>query len=67
MKFYKAHFTIDKKHYLNLKNKVAELHTDTKTRNNIYLPMITTFGVKENEYSKELAQNNLTMSCLFTY
>lgn len=67
MKFYNAQFTIDKKHYLNLKDKVAELHIDTKTRKNIYLTMITTFGVKENEYSKELVQNNLTMSCLFTY
>jgi uncharacterized protein len=65
MKFYNAQFTIDKKHYLNLKNKVAELHTDTKTRKNIYLTMITTFGVKENEYSKELVQNDLNMSCLF--
>mgnify|MGYP000374217253 CR=1 FL=1 len=65
MKFYNAQFTIDKKHYLNLKSKVAELHTDTKTRKNIYLTMITTFGVKENEYSKELVQNDLNMSCLF--
>jgi hypothetical protein len=27
--------------------------------------MITSFGVKENEYSKELVQNNLDIDALF--
>lgn len=67
MKFYNAQFTIDKKTYLNLKNKIVELQTDIETKKNIYLTMITTYGVKENEYSKELVQNNLSMNCLFNY
>lgn len=65
MKFYNAQLSVDKTTYLNLKNKISELQTDTGTRKNIYLTMITTYGVKENEYSKELVQNDLTMHCLF--
>jgi hypothetical protein len=65
IKFCKAPFTVDKKYYLNLKNKVAQLQNETKTRKNIFITMISTYGVKENEYSTELVQNSLDMSCLF--
>lgn len=65
MKFSNAPYTIDKKYYLNLKNKVSELQKETKTRKNIFITMVTTYGVKENEYSKELVQNNLDMNTLF--
>lgn len=65
MKFYNAEIIIDKKMYLNFKNKIAELTTTIETKKNVYLTMITTYGVKENEYSMELVQNNVTMECLF--
>jgi hypothetical protein len=65
MKFYNAPYTIDKKHYMNLKNKVSELQKETKTRKNIFITMLTTYGVSENEYSKELVHNNLDMNALF--
>lgn len=65
MKYYNAPYTMDKKHYLNLKNKVAELRKDTNTRKNIFITMVTTFGVNENKYSKELIQNSLDMDALF--
>lgn len=65
MKFYNAPLTIDKQYYLNLKNKVFELKNNTKTRKNIFITSITTYGVNENEYSKELIQNNLDMDSLF--
>jgi len=65
MKFYNAPYTIEKKYYMNLKNKVSELQKDTKTRKNIFITLVTTFGVDENEYSKELVQNNLNMDTLF--
>lgn len=67
MKFYNAAVTIDKKMYLNLKNKIAELISEIETKKNVNLTMITTYGVKENEYSIELVQNNLSMDCLFIY
>jgi hypothetical protein len=66
MKFYKGVFTIDKSYYLNLKNKIVELQQDTKTRKNIFVTLITTYGIKENEYSKELVQSHLEMDVLFS-
>jgi len=65
MKFYNAPYTIDKKYYLNLKNKVAELRKETKTRKNIFVAMVTTYGLVENKYSKELVQNVFEMNYLF--
>jgi uncharacterized protein len=65
MKFCNAQFKIDKKYYMNLKNKVSELINETKTKKNINIVMVTTYGIRENEYSKELVKNNLDMSCLF--
>jgi AAA+ ATPase superfamily predicted ATPase len=65
MKFYNAVFTIDKSYYMNLKNKIVELQQDTKTRKNIFVTLITTYGIKENEFSKELVHSHLEMDVLF--
>jgi hypothetical protein len=65
MKFYNAVFTIDKSYYLNLKNKIAALQQHTKTRKNIFVTLITSYGIKENEYSKELVHSHLEMDVLF--
>jgi hypothetical protein len=65
MKFYNTVFTIDKSYYLNLKNKIAALQQDTKTRKNIFVTLITSYGIKENEYSKELVHSHLGMDVLF--
>lgn len=65
IKFYNASFTIEKKYYLNLKNKISELEKGIATRKNIFLTMITSFGIKENEYSKELVQNTIELKDLF--
>ena len=53
--------------YLNLKNKIDEFQKETDTRKNIHLIMLTTFGLKPNEYSAELVQNDLQISCLFEW
>lgn len=66
MKFYNAPFTIDKKYYLNLKNKIASLQQETETRKNIFLTMVTTFGIDDNEYSRELVQNTIELERLFS-
>ena len=65
MKFYNSVLTIDKSYYLNLKNKMAEIQKDTKTRKNIFVTLITSYGIKENEYSKELVHSHLGMDVLF--
>lgn len=66
MKFYNAVFTIDKSYYLNLKNKIEELRKVTQTRKNIFITLITTYGIKENEYSKELVNSHLEIDTLFS-
>jgi hypothetical protein len=48
-----------------LKNKIDEFQKETTTNKNINLVMLTTYGIKPNEYSAELVQNSLNMSCLF--
>lgn len=65
MKFHHTSYTLDKAHYLNLKNKVSELQKETKTRKNVFITMISTHGMKENEYSKELINNTLDLNSLF--
>ncbi len=66
MKYYNAPFTIDKRYYLNLKNKMDALQQETKTRKNIFLTMVTTFGLNENKYSRELVQNTVELNDLFS-
>lgn len=65
MKFYNTDYTIDKKSYQNLKNKIQEFQKETETRKNVFLTMITSYGIKENEYSQELVQNSLKLDSLF--
>lgn len=66
MKFYNSPFVITKKYYLELKNKVSELQKELATRKNIFLILVTTFGIKENEYSRELVEKSLEITDLFT-
>lgn len=65
MKCYNAPFVIDKKYYLILKNKIAELQQETKTRKNIYLTMVTVSGLNSNKYSTEIVQNQVELKDLF--
>ncbi|MGA9211750.1 AAA family ATPase, partial [Kaistella sp.] len=66
MKFCNSTFSIEKKYYLNLKNKISELQKETATSKNIFLTMVTTFGLKENEYSNELVENTIELGDLFS-
>lgn len=66
MKYTKNPFIIDKKYAANLQNKVARLRDVTKTRNAIFLTMISASGLVSNEYAGEV-QNILTADALFTF
>ncbi|WP_162923609.1 AAA family ATPase [Arachidicoccus soli] len=66
MKFYNASFAIDKNYYLNLKNKIAALQQEANTHKNIFLTMVTTFGVTDNAYNRELVQNTIELDSLFS-
>jgi len=66
IKFYNSPFSIDKKYYLELKNKIAEFKEESQTNKNIFLTCITTHGVKENSFSREIINNNLKINILFS-
>jgi AAA+ ATPase superfamily predicted ATPase len=65
MKFYTGKFTIDKGYASELEQKLEVFTAKTKTKKTLFLTMISTYGIKENEYSGRLVQKSLTMDVLF--
>ena len=65
IKFYAAEFTIDKPTAMEYRNKIATFKEATQTRKQLFLAMISTFGVKQNLHSLDLVDANLTMDDLF--
>jgi predicted HNH restriction endonuclease len=64
MKYAQEQFIIDKKQDENLRNKRAVFKRETKTRKALHLTMITTYGVKHNEYWGNI-QSEVMMDDLF--
>lgn len=65
MKFYNAELTIDKSMAMNFRNKLANFKTLSKTRKQVFLTLVTTFGVQQNKHSLGLVDVALTMEDLF--
>jgi hypothetical protein len=65
MKFAANEFVIDKKQDENLRNKKSTFICETKTRKAVHITMVTTYGVKRNEYWGNI-QSEVTMSDMFT-
>ena len=65
IKFYNAELTIDKAMAMNCRNKIAIFKETTQTKKQVFLTMITTFGIKQNTYSLGLVDSSLTMDELF--
>jgi len=65
IKFSEAPFTINKKYADELKTKLQTFKISTKSRKTLFLTMITTYGLTENQYSISLVQQSLDMSVLF--
>ena len=57
-------FVIDKKTDINIRNKISAFKNEVSTRKAINITMITTYGVKQNEYAG-IVQNEVTMDDLF--
>ena len=64
MKFSIREFSINKSYAANLRNKIGAFREKTKSKKSIFLTMITTYGVADNQY-KYLIQNDLKMDILF--
>ncbi len=66
IKFAKADFTIDKDYAKRLRNKIHLFSAmPANKRKNIFLTMISTFGVTQNEYYHELVQGEVVLEDLF--
>jgi hypothetical protein len=64
-KFSISEFVISKEYAMNLRKKIAIFTEATKTKKTVFLTILTTFGLKENENSLGLIQNTLTLENLF--
>ena len=66
MKFSIRPFTITKSYADSLATKIVAFKEQTKTKSDIYLTLISTFGLVSNSYASSMIQNNLQMDILFT-
>ena len=66
MKYSENEFVIDKKQDENIRNKKASFVNESQTRKAVHITMITTYGVKHNEYWNNI-QSEITMNDLFCF
>jgi uncharacterized protein len=64
MKYSTDVFSIDKSYDLMLRNKIGAFRQESKTRKAVHLTMVTTYGIKQNEYAG-MIQNEIVMDDLF--
>lgn len=57
--------TITKEYDAVLRHKIQSFRDATETKKSVFLTLLTTHGLKENEYSRSCIQNALTMNDLF--
>jgi uncharacterized protein len=65
IKFSQQKFTITKEYADKLDHKIAVFKEDTDTKKAVWLTMLTTFGLTDNEHARRLVQKSLTMDVLF--
>jgi hypothetical protein len=65
MKFSDGPFTIDKRYADELRDRREIFRRVIRTRKNVFLTLVTTFGVSDNAYAKELLVSSLTVDALF--
>lgn len=64
IKWWDGPFTISRKYRETLESKIESFRSQLKLRRTLHLVMITTFGLRHNEYSS-IVQNEVTMHDLF--
>jgi len=65
LKFYNDKFIINKGYAENLQQKLTTFKEVTKTNKQVFLTLISTFGIKNNQYNLDLVDNTLTLDALF--
>ncbi len=64
-KYYNKEFVIDKAYAKKLENKRTLFYEKTNYSGSIMMSMISVYGVKENQYYRELITQNLTVDTFF--
>jgi hypothetical protein len=65
IKFYAGEFSLTKEEALRLRNRVAAFKQATGTRKQVWLTLISPFGLRENAHSLGLVDSQLTLDALF--
>ena len=65
MKFYTDKWRLNKLEATELREKVSLFKLLSKTKKQVFLTLVTTFGIKANEYSLGLIDNDIDMDVLF--
>ena len=64
MKFSVNPFKIDKQYAAKLERKLRVFREKTKTRNTLFLTLVTAFGIESNDYSQRLVSSEIRLSQL---
>ena len=65
MKFTEGDFVIDKRYATELTRKLAVFRAGTQTRKSLFLTMVTSNPIRQNEYAQQLVANQVTLDELF--
>jgi uncharacterized protein len=66
LKFYSGQMSLTKSYSEDLREKITLFKEITKTRKQVFLNVLTTFGLKHNEHSIGLIDKAMTMDVLFS-
>ncbi|MCB0578582.1 MAG: hypothetical protein KDD10_04655 [Phaeodactylibacter sp.] len=65
IKFHNTEFVLSKDYAERLQARIQAFQRLSKTRKQVFLTFITTFGLKPNKYSTSLVNQSLTLDDLF--
>ena len=65
IKFSDDQYTITKKYAEDLRKKLSIFKKITKTKKTLFLTMLTTYGLTENQYRTSLVHHDITVDALF--
>ena len=65
MKFSEAEFVVDKAYARELKHKRDVFRAATGTPKALFVTLVTTYGIRDNEHARGLVARSVTMDALF--
>jgi hypothetical protein len=65
IKFYNTTWALDQDEAFSLREKLATFKTVSRTNKQVFLTLISTFGIKPNSYSVGLVHRSFDLNILF--